>query len=107
MFSLFTKQPDNYTAFVNTAEHSIAVASGKTLLTAALEQGLQWPHRCKVGSCGTCKCKIVSGKVKPLIDFIYVLDQTAIDDGYVLACQSELKSDIEVAVELPVLEEII
>jgi xylene monooxygenase electron transfer component len=76
------------------------VEPGSTLLSSALVQGIQWPHKCKVGSCGTCKCKIVSGKVKSNIDLGYVLDPEQLKQGFVLACQSELTSDIEVEVTL-------
>ena len=37
----------------------IEVKRRQTLLNAAL-QGLNWPHRCKVGSCGTCRCVLTS-----------------------------------------------
>ena len=71
-----------------------------TLLSSALSEGIDWPHRCKVGSCGTCKCRVVSGKVKPNIDFSYTLNQEELDKGFILACQSELISDIEVEINL-------
>jgi len=34
--------------------------------------------------------------VRHLTDFGYVLDKDLINEGYILACQSVLKSDIEV-----------
>jgi ferredoxin len=43
---------------------------------------------------------IISGKIKPNIDFGYVLAGDDIEKGYVLACQSELRSDIEVEITL-------
>ena len=98
MFGLFTKKNKDFIAIVNENSFEVKVIKGKTLLSSALDQGIDWPHRCKVGSCGSCKCKITSGKIKPQIDFAYVLDQEELDAGYVLACQSELKSDIEVEV---------
>ena len=98
MFGLFTKKNKDFIASVNENSFEVKVIKGKTLLSSALDQGIDWPHRCKVGSCGSCKCKIISGKIKPQIDFAYVLDQDELDAGYVLACQSELKSDIEVEV---------
>ncbi len=76
------------------------VAPGDTLLKAALNQGLAWPHNCRVGSCGTCRCRLVSGKIKPLNDFSYVLTKEEMDDGMILACQSSLRSDVEIEVTL-------
>jgi ferredoxin len=53
-----------------------------------------------VGSCGTCKCQLIDGKIQAQLDFGYVLDMSEIQDGYILACQSILKSDIQVSVNL-------
>ena len=39
------------------------------------------------------------GKVKELADFAYTLDGDMLDKGYILACQSSLKSDIVVEVD--------
>jgi CDP-4-dehydro-6-deoxyglucose reductase len=77
---------------------TIVVKPGENLLKAALDQGYPWPHNCRVGSCGTCRSRLVSGKIKPLNDFSYVLDKEELDAGYILACQSCLLSDVEIDV---------
>jgi|TARA_B110000305_G_C19444953_1_gene644248 ferredoxin len=101
MFSLFNKQKDRQALINPKTEHKVLIINkGKTLLNSALNSGIDWPHKCKVGSCGTCKCKVLSGDIKPQIDFGYVLSTDEINDGYVLACQSELRSDIEVEINL-------
>jgi len=79
---------------------TLTVRHGEKLLTAALAAGLDWPHDCRVGSCGTCRCRLLKGKIKRLTDFSYTLDQAALGAGYILACQSRLASDIEVEVAL-------
>lgn len=101
MFSLFKKTKE-YTAYINDESSLITleVDTGKTLLNAALRSGVPWPHRCKVGSCGSCKAQVLSGIIKPQIDFSYVLSSEEITNGYVLACQSELCSDVRVKVDL-------
>jgi len=76
------------------------VAPGQKLLTAALEAGIDWPHDCRVGSCGTCRCYLRQGKIKPLRDFIYTLEADDIHDGAILACQTLLKSDVTVEIDL-------
>jgi CDP-4-dehydro-6-deoxyglucose reductase len=40
----------------------------------------------------------LSGQIKPLNDFSYVLTGEELDQGYILACQTMLRSDIEVEV---------
>ena len=62
---------------------------------AALEDGHDWPHNCKFGSCGECKCKLVKGKIKPMVDFSEALTKEELADDYILACQSRLTMDCE------------
>ena len=90
----------DFDAVVNGGEATITVKKGDNLLKAALEAGLAWPHDCRVGSCGTCQCVVKKGKIKALTDFSYVLDGEQLKAGTVLACQSVLKTDIEVEVEM-------
>jgi len=100
MFGLFGNKKQDHTAIINNGEATITVKAGDNLLKAALEAGLAWPHDCRVGSCGTCKCVIEKGKIKALTDFSYVLDGEQLKAGTALACQTILKSDIEVEVEM-------
>jgi xylene monooxygenase electron transfer component len=98
MFGLFEKKKD-YTAKINGSE-TITVKAGDNLLKAGLEAGLAWPHDCRVGACSTCKCRLVEGKIKPLADFTITLLSKDLKNNYILACQTALKSDIELEVEL-------
>ena len=96
MFSLF--QPlTPILATIN--QRSISVAPKETLLQAALRQEIDFPHSCRVGSCATCKCRLLRGKVKALTDSSYVLTQEELHAGYILACQSVPLTDIEVRVD--------
>lgn len=95
--SLFKKKTA-FIAFLEPHGIELEVPRGKTILQAALEQGIALPHNCRVGSCTTCKCKLLKGKVKELTDSAYVLSLEDLDHGYVLACQSRLKSDVRVLV---------
>lgn len=98
MFGLFgSKGP--FEAKVN-GKTTVTVNKGENLLKAGLEAGLPWPHDCRVGSCGTCRTRLVSGKIKELQDFSYVLDKDDLDAGMILACQTALKSDVEVEVDM-------
>ena len=58
-----------------------------------------WPCECRVGSCGTCRVILKEGKVKELADFAYTLDGDMLKEGYILACQSSLKSDLVVELD--------
>ena len=99
IFSIFKKKKD-FMAKILPGKQLIKINKGETLLSGALRSGLAWPHKCQVGSCGTCRCKILDGTIRPEIDFNYVLDPTDVAAGFILACQSTLKSDIRVSVNL-------
>lgn len=99
MFGLFGGNKD-WQATINGGEHTITVKAGDNLLNSALEQGIPWPHDCRVGSCSTCQCTLKSGKIKALTDFSYVLDQDQLKSGKILACQTRLKTNVEIEVEM-------
>lgn len=75
---------------------TITVRSDETLLQAALRQDIDFPSICRVGGCGTCKCRLKEGQVDELTETAYLLTEKEIDEGYILACQSRLRSDIRV-----------
>ena len=100
MLKIFKKNKIPKRAALLQSNINFEVLPRTTLLSSALSEGINWPHRCKVGSCGTCKCKIISGEIKPNIDFSYTLKQEELDAGFILACQSELISDIEVEINI-------
>ncbi|MFW7381336.1 MAG: 2Fe-2S iron-sulfur cluster-binding protein [Oligoflexus sp.] len=97
MFSLFSKKKPT-TATINS--QILTVNPKETLLQSALRQGFDFPHSCRVGGCATCKCKLVSGRVKELTETAYVLSDQDLDEGFILACQSVPVSDIEVLVDM-------
>ena len=99
IFSIFKKKKD-FRAQISPSEQEITINKGETLLSGALRSGLAWPHRCQVGSCGRCKCRILDGVIRPEIDFNYVLTPAEVNSGYVLACQSTPKTDLKVTVNL-------
>ncbi len=99
LFGLFAPKGP-FDAKVSPSGETVTVKKGENLLKAGLEAGLAWPHDCRVGSCGTCRTKLLSGKIKELNDFSYVLDKDELDAGIILACQTALRSDVEVEVQL-------
>ena len=77
---------------------SAPVGTGQTLLQAALRQGIKIPHLCLVGECGSCRCRLRGGKVRLKSDISHHVDHDALRQGYLLACQSEALSDVDLAV---------
>ncbi len=72
----------------------ITGAANQTILQAAESQGIEMPHSCRVGGCGACKCKLKSGKIKALTEAAYVLTQQELQEGYILPCQSQPRSEL-------------
>ncbi|MDO9234999.1 MAG: 2Fe-2S iron-sulfur cluster binding domain-containing protein [Aquabacterium sp.] len=97
MFSFLAKKKPT-TARIN--DVAITVHPKETLLQAALREGIDFPHSCRVGGCASCKCKLVEGKVKELTKAAYVLSDDELDQGYILACQSVPQSDVSIQVDM-------
>lgn len=95
----FLKKKQAYRAKIANTGDEFEVPAGMNLLQAALNAGVKWPHDCRVGSCGTCRCTLKEGRVKELSDFAYVLEGEQLEAGMILGCQSALKSDIVVEVD--------
>ncbi|MEN9984427.1 MAG: CDP-6-deoxy-L-threo-D-glycero-4-hexulose-3-dehydrase reductase [Pseudomonadota bacterium] len=45
------------------SNRSFTVAEDEPILTAGIRQGVALPYGCKDGACGSCKCKMLEGKV--------------------------------------------
>jgi NAD(P)H-flavin reductase/ferredoxin len=69
---------------------AVSVQRGDLLLDAALSGGIDIPHDCRSGHCGTCRVRVVEGRV---------FGGATGDPDTVYACQSRIVSDLRVAVE--------
>lgn len=69
-------------------------APGQTILQAAAAAKVPLRQSCGEGICGECKIRVKSGTVDT--DARGLLSQREVDDGWVLACQAILTSDVEV-----------
>ena len=77
------------------------ISRNDMLLKSALDQGMDYPHNCRVGVCGQCKTKLLNGKVSPMVDLaLSPLSNEEIEAGYFLACQGKVRGDIEIEVKL-------
>jgi len=66
------------------------VRAGDVLLDGALANGVEIPHDCRAGTCGTCMVQVVKGQT--------VCGETH-THGMVHACQARVVSDLEVEME--------
>jgi CDP-4-dehydro-6-deoxyglucose reductase len=74
---------------------SFDVESNETILDAALKQNLNLPHGCKSGTCGACKCKVISGDLRLEPYNKTVLSDYDKNQGYTLLCKAHPDSNAE------------
>ncbi|MFN4134698.1 MAG: 2Fe-2S iron-sulfur cluster-binding protein [Novosphingobium sp.] len=76
------------------------VGRNETVLEAALKSGIAYPHDCTVGTCGSCRTRLLEGKVDAITPFGYTLSREELQAGYILACQAVPESDLVISVPL-------
>lgn len=75
-----------------------SVASGKSLLEAALTAGLVWPYSCKTGRCRSCKCKLLQGETTAL-QLEVGLSNAEKKDKWILSCVRVASTDLLLEVD--------
>ncbi|WP_067436718.1 fatty acid desaturase [Nocardioides jensenii] len=83
--------PASLTIGLRGRQHDVSLAAGDTVLESALKAGLEAPYACLGGACGTCKAKVLLGSVA--MEQNFALSSAAVEDGYVLTCQSHPTTD--------------
>ncbi len=74
--------------------HEFFVEGTDSLLEAALRAGLTANYGCSSGHCGSCKARVVSGKVWKIRDHDYVLSAVEKEMGYMLMCSNTAVTDL-------------
>jgi len=81
----FRRSPSEFQLQIQPTGQALTASAKDSILLTALEQGIAFPHNCRVGGCGECKCRLVSGKVKELTDKSYLLSAQELQQNYILA----------------------
>lgn len=97
---LFRRSAVDCTMRIEPSGHAVQVNSKSTLLQAALDQSIAFPHNCRAGGCAQCKCRLLSGKVREMTDKSYILSSEELQQNYILACQSIACTDVVIEVDL-------
>ncbi len=79
------------TIFIKGDKHKVTVKPGESILEKALQLGLEIPNSCQIGECGTCRARLLSGKIKLVSQT--ALSEEDINDGYCLTCVGYPASD--------------
>lgn len=81
------------TITVQPAGRSFTVQRDGTLLAAAIEQGIGLPYGCKDGACGSCKSKLLEGRVIHSVHQSKALSPEDEAAGYILTCCATPQTD--------------
>ncbi|XP_051152763.1 ferredoxin C 1, chloroplastic [Andrographis paniculata] len=73
----------------------VEVEEDETILSKAVEIGLDVPHDCKMGVCMTCPARLVAGAVDQSEG---MLSDDVVERGYALLCSSYPKSDCHIKI---------
>ena len=76
------------------SNRSFTVTEDEPILTAGIRQGVAMPYGCKDGACGSCKCKMLEGKVVHGQHQPKALSEEEEAKGYILTCCAKPQSDI-------------
>ncbi len=68
------------------------VKEGETVLEAALNNNIRFPHRCQVGACAMCMCKKLSGEVTYHLE--PMLTNKEQQQGWISPCQAYTESNL-------------
>jgi CDP-4-dehydro-6-deoxyglucose reductase len=69
-------------------------AADENILSGGLRNNLNLPHGCKSGTCGACKCKVLSGDLRLDEYNKTVLTDEERHQGYTLLCKAHAISDV-------------
>jgi ring-1,2-phenylacetyl-CoA epoxidase subunit PaaE len=79
------------TVLLDGRSSTVTVPAGTAILDGAQRVRPDLPFACKGGVCGTCRALLVKGEVTMRRN--YALEQSELDAGYILTCQSRAESD--------------
>ena len=78
---------------IQPAERTFEVARDEPILAAAIRQGVGLPYGCRDGACGSCKSRLIEGRV---IHGAHQLKALSVEDeaaGLILTCCATPQTD--------------
>nr|WP_086939251.1 2Fe-2S iron-sulfur cluster binding domain-containing protein [Thaumasiovibrio occultus] len=81
-----------YTIHLLPQNITIESDNNQTVLEAMLNAGVNFPHRCQVGVCATCLCKLRHGDVR--YELAPMLTEQEQQEGWIFTCLAIPASDL-------------
>jgi CDP-4-dehydro-6-deoxyglucose reductase len=82
-----------FTITLQPANRSFTVEADEAILPAAIRQGIGLPYGCRDGACGSCKSKLISGRVVHGTHQLKALSVAEEEAGYILTCCGKPQTD--------------
>lgn len=78
---------------IQPAARQFEVSRDETMLAAAIRQGVGLPYGCRDGACGSCKSRLLEGRVIHGAHQLKALSAQEEEQGYILTCCAAPQSD--------------
>jgi CDP-4-dehydro-6-deoxyglucose reductase len=82
-----------HTITLQPAHRSFTVEADEAILPAAIRQGIGLPYGCRDGACGSCKSKLLEGRVVHGTHQLKALSVAEEEAGYILTCCGKPQTD--------------
>lgn len=83
----------SFTVTLRPAERSFTVERDEAILAAAIRQGIGLPYGCRDGACGSCKSKLLEGRVIHGAHQLKALSVDEEEQGFILTCCATPQTD--------------
>jgi CDP-4-dehydro-6-deoxyglucose reductase, E3 len=84
----------SFTVTVQPSGRSFQVSRDEPILTAAIRQGVGLPYGCKDGACGSCKSRLLEGRVIHGAHQAGALSVAEAEAGWTLTCCAAAQTDV-------------
>ena len=87
---------NNYHVTIKNSGHTFELRPSQTVLQAAIEAGINLPYGCRNGACGSCKAKLIAGKVMHNDYQGSAMSDAELAAGNTLLCCAYAESDLTI-----------
>src|SRR5437016_12638538 len=95
-----TPPPDEHSVRIEPHGRTLRLMPGQPILQAALSAGLNLPHSCKSGHCGSCRARLLAGAIHYPDGPPLGITAEEVGRGDILLCQARADSDLTVRARL-------
>jgi ferredoxin len=85
--------PASFSVIIEPSGLAFEAPASTSLLSAARDAGIDLPASCRNGTCRTCMCTLVSGRIRYNIEWPGLSPEEK-RDGYILPCVALPESDV-------------